>query len=281
MTAQRLDGTAVAKAIREDIAKEVASMERAPALSVVLVGNNPASEVYVKHKIRACEEANIRSYTHRLTEETSEKALLELIDQLNHDTNIDGILVQLPLPAHIDPEAIIEAITPHKDVDGFHPYNMGRLALRHPSLRPCTPWGIIRLLDACGIEIEGKHAVVVGASNIVGRPMALELLLKKCTVTVTHKYTKDLAAHVQLADILIVAIGKPGVIDSSWIKPGAICLDVGITRLDDGSLSGDLDFDTAAERASWITPVPGGVGPMTVAMLMQNTLQSAQNRVKS
>lgn len=280
MSAKHLPGKEIAATIRNEIAIKVKTLARKPALAVVLVGNDPASEVYVNHKIRACEEVGIHSTCHRLDEQTSQATLLSRIEQLNHDDEIDGILIQLPLPDAIQSEHIIEAIAPNKDVDGFHPYNLGRLAVRNPTLRPCTPAGIMHLLEYTGEDLTGKHAVIVGASNIVGRPMALELLLKKCTVTVTHVYTENLQHHVSQADILVVAIGKPGVVQSDWIKPGAIVIDVGINRREDGTLSGDIDFISAAERASWITPVPGGVGPMTVAILLQNTLQAAlQNGV--
>lgn len=281
MSAKTLPGKALAAALRDEITAKVQRLPRQPALAVVLVGNDPASDVYVSHKIRACEQVGILSVCHRLDAQTREETLLQLIDELNRDTRIDGILIQLPLPEHIQSQAVLEAISPDKDVDGFHPYNMGRLALRNPALRPCTPAGIMRLLAHTNVDLTGQHAVIVGASNIVGRPMALELLLSKCTVTVTHVYTKDLANHVRQADILVVAIGKPGVVQSDWIKPGAIVIDVGINRLDDGTLCGDIEFDSAAERASWITPVPGGVGPMTVAVLMENTLHAAEDHLQS
>jgi methylenetetrahydrofolate dehydrogenase (NADP+)/methenyltetrahydrofolate cyclohydrolase len=242
---------------------------------VVLVGNDPASEIYVKNKRLACEEAGLLSRSYDLAADTSEQALLDLIDALNEDGTIDGILVQLPLPAHINAETIIERIRPDKDVDGFHPYNVGRLALRIPQLRPCTPRGIITLLESTGESYYGREAAVVGASNHVGRPMALELLLAGATVTCCHRFTRDLESHVRAAEILVVAAGKPGLVPGEWIRPGATVIDVGIHRSEFG-LIGDVVFDTAKERAGWITPVPGGVGPMTVATLLQNTLYAAE-----
>jgi methylenetetrahydrofolate dehydrogenase (NADP+)/methenyltetrahydrofolate cyclohydrolase len=240
------------------------------------VGNDPASEVYVASKRRDCAEVGIRSFPHDLPSDTPEAELLGLIDRLNDDPEVDGILVQLPLPKHIDTERVIERIHPDKDVDGFHPYNVGRLALRLPILRPCTPRGIMVLLESTGLPIKGLDALVVGASNIVGRPMALELLLAGCTVTVTHRFTKDLKSHVARADLVVVAVGKPGLVKGEWIKPGSIVVDVGINRLPDGKLVGDVEFESARERAGWITPVPGGVGPMTRALLLQNTLEAAE-----
>jgi methylenetetrahydrofolate dehydrogenase (NADP+) / methenyltetrahydrofolate cyclohydrolase len=249
---------------------------RPPGLAVVLVGNNPASEVYVRNKRKACAEVGVESHSYDLPAETPQTDILALIDRLNRDRAIDGILVQLPLPPHIDPETVIESIHPSKDVDGFHPYNVGRLAVRVPRLRPCTPWGVIQLLHATGEAFKGRTACVIGASNIVGRPMALELLLVGATTVVCHRFTSDTRAHVQQADVVIAAAGKPGLVQGDWIKPGATVIDVGINRREDGSLCGDVDFDAAAERAAWITPVPGGVGPMTVAMLLQNTLKARQ-----
>ncbi|MGC8732353.1 MAG: bifunctional methylenetetrahydrofolate dehydrogenase/methenyltetrahydrofolate cyclohydrolase FolD, partial [Halothiobacillaceae bacterium] len=252
---------------------------RVPGLAVIQVGDDPASKVYVGNKRRACERTGIRSVAHDLPAATSQEALLGLIDTLNADASIDGILVQLPLPGHIDAEAVIERIHPDKDVDGFHPYNVGRLAQRIPRLRPCTPYGVMRLLQSAGVNPKGMEAVIVGASNIVGRPMALELLLAGATVTVTHRFTRDLAAHVGRAELLVVAAGKPGLVKGEWVRPGAVVIDVGINRLADGRLVGDVEFDAATERAGHITPVPGGVGPMTVAMLMQNTLEARLLRV--
>ena len=280
MTAAIIDGKAIAQQIRAEIkqtvAQQVANGQRPPGLAVILVGNNPASEVYVGHKRRACEEVGFHSEAHNLDADVSEAELLALIGRLNDDERIDGILVQLPLPDHIDTETIIEAILPSKDVDGFHPYNVGRLAVRLPLLRSCTPYGVIHLLDSVGETYKGCNAVIVGASNIVGRPMSLELLLAGATVTVCHRFTSDLEAHVRRADILVVAVGKPGIVAGDWIKPGATVIDVGINRTDDGKLVGDVDFDSARERAAYITPVPGGVGPMTVAILLKNTLYAAR-----
>jgi methylenetetrahydrofolate dehydrogenase (NADP+)/methenyltetrahydrofolate cyclohydrolase len=243
----------------------------------VLIGDNPASKVYVGSKRRSCDEVGFKSVAYDLPEATPQEELLALIDKLNADDEIDGILVQLPLPAHIDSETVIERIAPHKDVDGFHPYNIGRLAQRIPVLQPCTPKGVITLLRSTGIDLKGQEAVVVGASNIVGRPMALELLLAGCTTTVCHRWTKDLESQVRRADILVVAVGKPNFIPGEWVKQGAIIIDVGINRLEDGSLTGDVDFEGAKQKAGWITPVPGGVGPMTVATLLENTLFAAEH----
>ena len=279
MAAELIDGKAVSTEVRETLAAQVRDRAergyRAPGLAVVLVGEDAASAVYVRNKHRACEEAGIRSFKYQLPADTRQDELETLVDQLNEDPRIDGILVQLPLPEHLDERPILERILPHKDVDGFHPYNLGRLAQRLPLLRPCTPMGVMSLLDACNIEVRGLDATVVGASNIVGRPMSLELMLAGCTTTVCHRFTRHLDEHVRRAELLVVAVGRPGVVKSEWIKPGAIVIDVGINRQEDGRLIGDLDFTVAAERASWITPVPGGVGPMTVATLLQNTLQAA------
>jgi len=280
MPAQIIDGKAIAADVRNqvrlDVAQRVSNEQRQPGLAVILVGLNPASQVYVKKKREACDEAGLISKSFDLDENTDQQTLLDLIDKLNNDATIDGILVQLPLPEHIDSTPVLEAIHPDKDVDGFHPYNIGRLAQRMPVLRPCTPHGIIHMLETIGETFKGRHAVVVGASNIVGRPMSLELLLAGATVTITHRFTKDLASYVKDADILVVAVGKPGIVQGEWVKPGATVIDVGINRLPDGKLTGDLNFEAAAERAGWITPVPGGVGPMTVAMLLRNTLQAAE-----
>lgn len=281
MTAKILDGKALSETILQQVRQRVearlAQNKRPPALAVILVGAEPASTIYVRNKRRSCETAGVRSVSHDLPAATSQDELLTLIDQLNADREIDGILVQLPLPKHIDPETVIERISPNKDVDGFHPYNVGRLALRMPLLRPCTPRGIVTLLKTTGQELKGKHAVIVGASNIVGRPMGLELLLAGCTVTTTHRFTRNLPDFVRQAEILVVAVGKPRFIHGDWINPGAIVIDVGINRLPDGSICGDIEFDVASQRASWITPVPGGVGPMTVATLLENTLEAAEN----
>jgi methylenetetrahydrofolate dehydrogenase (NADP+)/methenyltetrahydrofolate cyclohydrolase len=281
MTAKLIDGKTIAANLRQDIAKRVAERRqqglRAPGLAVILVGSDPASQVYVSHKRKDCEEVGFVSVAHDLPATTTQGELLSLIDQLNRDNAIDGILVQLPLPAHLDASQLLERINPDKDVDGFHPFNVGRLSQRMPLLRSCTPKGIMTLLESTGVDLHGQHAVVVGASNIVGRPMALELLLAGCTVTVTHRFTKDLAGHVAQADIVVAAAGKTGLVKGEWIKPGAIVIDVGINRQADGKLLGDVEYDVAVERAGWITPVPGGVGPMTRACLLENTLHAADN----
>lgn len=280
MAAQLIDGKTISEAllnrVKAGVDARLAEGRRAPALAVVLVGNNPASEIYVRNKKRSCEKVGIRSVAFDLPASTTQAELLAIVDQVNADPEIDGILVQLPLPAHIDADAVIERIDPKKDVDGFHPYNIGRLALKMPLLRPCTPRGVMTMLEMSGIDPKGKHAVIIGASNIVGRPMALELLLARATVTVCHSATADLAAEVRRADIVVAAVGKPGFVPGDWIKEGAVVVDVGINRLPDGKVVGDVDFAAASERASWITPVPGGVGPMTVATLMQNTLEAAE-----
>lgn len=280
MTARLLDGKAIAAQRRAASKQQVNDLQhhkkRPPGLAVVLVGRDPASEVYVRNKRKACEEVGFHSLAFDLPVTTTQQALLNLIDQLNHDASVDGILVQLPLPEHIDTQTIIEKISPVKDVDGFHPYNMGRLAIRMPLLRPCTPYGVMTLLHSTGESLRGKDAVVVGASNHVGRPMALELLLAGATVTICHSATTDLRAHVSRADIVVVAVGKPAFIPGNWIKPGAMVIDIGINRLADGKLSGDVEFDAARSHAGWITPVPGGVGPMTVATLLENTLSAYQ-----
>ena len=281
MTAQISSGTQLASQIKSNVAQQisqyVAQGKRAPGLAVILVGADPASQVYVGSKRKSCAEIGIVSKSYDLPETTTEQALLELIEELNQDAEVDGILVQLPLPKHIDSTKVIEQISPEKDVDGFHPYNVGRLCQRIPTLRACTPYGVMKLLETTGISFYGKHAVIVGASNIVGRPMALELLLAGCTVTVTHRFTEDLASHIRQADILVVAVGKPKFVKGEWIKEGAVVVDVGINRLE-GKLVGDVEFEVAAQRASYITPVPGGVGPMTVAMLMQNTLSAYEKQ---
>lgn len=278
MKAQLLDGKALAARMRTALADEVSALTekhgRAPGLAVIIVGDDPASHVYVRNKKIGCEKVGIRSFSHELPADTSQQHLLGLISELNQDPKIDGILVQLPVPEHINPETIIEAIDPGKDVDGFHPYNIGRLTARQPALRSCTPYGCMKLLEETGEDLHGKECVIVGASNIVGRPMALELLLAGATVTVCHRFTRDLQSHIERAEVVVAAAGKQGLIHGEWIRPGAIVIDVGIHRLSDGSLTGDVDFDTASQRASWITPVPGGVGPMTITMLLTNTVQA-------
>lgn len=280
MSAQLIHGKPIAENMLMEIKKHInarlAENKRAPGLAVILLGSDPASNVYVRNKRLACEKVGIRSIAYDLPDTTSEVELLALIHQLNADTSIDGILVQSPLPAHIDEKLIIEHISANKDVDGFHPYNIGRLTVRQPTLRSCTPFGVIKMLNATGITLMGLDAVVVGVSNHVGRPMALELLLAGCTVTCCHRHTKDLRSNIERADLVIVAAGKPGLVKGEWIKQGAIVIDIGINRLADGSLCGDVDFNSAKERAGWITPVPGGVGPMTVATLMENTLQALE-----
>ncbi|WP_386694798.1 bifunctional methylenetetrahydrofolate dehydrogenase/methenyltetrahydrofolate cyclohydrolase FolD [Lonepinella sp. MS14435] len=280
MTAKLISGTELAKKIKSDVAQKIAEYvaqgKRSPCLAVILVGADPASQVYVGSKRKSCAEIGIQSKSYDLPETTSETELLNLIDELNQDQTVDGILVQLPLPKQIDSSKVIERISPTKDVDGFHPYNVGRLCQRIPTLRACTPYGVMKLLETTGVDLYGQHAVVVGASNIVGRPMALELLLAGCTVTVTHRFTKDLEHHVRQADILVVAVGKPEFIPAEWIKQGAIVIDVGINRGSDGKLIGDV-AQSAVEKAGFLTPVPGGVGPMTVAMLMFNTLSAYES----
>lgn len=273
-----LDGRAIADKLIENVACAVASGvergRRSPGLAVVLIGDDPASDIYVGNKVKACARAGIGSRDYRLSHGSDQKSLLALIDQLNGDDEIDGILVQLPLPAHMDEHAVTQRISADKDVDGFHPINVGKLALRNPGLRPCTPRGVMTLLNAYRLDPKSKHAVVVGASNIVGRPLGLELLLAGATVTIAHRFTKNLESLVRQADYLFVAVGKPGVVDSEWIQPGTVAVDIGIHRDPEGRVRGDLDFDTAGRRAAWITPVPGGIGPMTVATLMQNTAEA-------
>ncbi len=279
MSATIIDGKQIAADVRRQVAEGVQARieagKSAPCLAVILVGHDPASQVYVRNKKNACVEVGFESRSYDLPAETSQDALLSLVDELNLDEGVNGILLQLPLPAHLNSDEILERIRPEKDVDGFHPFNLGRLAQRMPVLRPCTPKGVMTLLKSTGLRLQGMEAVVVGASNIVGRPMSLELLLAGCTVTTTHRFTKDLAGHVSRADIVVVGVGKPGLVKGEWIKLGAIVIDVGINRLDDGRLVGDVEYAPAAERAGWITPVPGGVGPMTVATLMENTLEAA------
>jgi len=284
MAARLIDGRALAGTVKGGVRAQIGALAarggRRPGLAVIRVGDDPASAVYVRGKRRACEEVGVLSLAYDLPGTTSEVQLLALIDALNHDARVDGILVQLPLPEQIGRTAVIERILPAKDVDGFHPYNIGRLAQRIPVMRPCTPYGVIRLLESIGAPFKGQNAVVVGASNIVGRPMSLELLLTGATATVCHRFTVDLREHVSRADILIVAAGKPGLIPGEWVRPGCIVIDVGMNRLPDGHLVGDVEFAAAGERATWITPVPGGVGPMTVTVLMANTLTAAEEHDK-
>ncbi|MFI4953302.1 MAG: bifunctional methylenetetrahydrofolate dehydrogenase/methenyltetrahydrofolate cyclohydrolase FolD [Burkholderiales bacterium] len=280
MSARILDGKALAARLNAELGERVVARAAAggsrPGLAVVLVGENAASRIYVRNKRQFTEAVGMLSFSHDLPAATSEAELLALVDRLNADPTVHGILVQLPLPKHIDPERVTERIDPRKDVDGFHPYNIGRLVLKRPILRPCTPYGCMRLLAETGEDLAGKHAVVIGQSNIVGRPMALELLMARCTVTVCHSATRDLPGIVRQADVLVAAVGKPYFVGGDWIKPGAIVIDVGMNRNADGKLCGDVDFAAATERAAWITPVPGGVGPMTIAMLLANTLKAAE-----
>ncbi len=280
MPAQSLDGKGLSERIIADLAVRVSARVTAgmtaPALAVILVGSDPASGIYVRNKRNACLKAGIHSILYDLPVTTTQAEVLALIGELNHNTGVHGILVQMPLPPQIDPTAVIERICPGKDVDGFHPYNIGRLAVRMPTLRSCTPYGVMRLLAMVHDDLKGMSAVVVGSSNHVGRPMGLELLLAGCTVTTCHRFTHNLDAFVAQADIVVVAVGKPELVKGAWIKPGATVVDVGINRMADGSLRGDVEFAAAGERAAWITPVPGGVGPMTVAMLLENTLLAAQ-----
>jgi len=280
MTARVIDGKARAERLTADVAQAVAARvtagKRPPGLAVVLVGENAASQVYVRNKRRVTDAAGMVSFSHDLPVTTSQDALLALIDRLNADPAVHGILVQLPLPKSIDPEQITERIDPAKDVDGLHPYNIGRLVLKRPLLRPCTPFGCMTLLRDTGEDLVGKHAVVIGQSNIVGRPMALELLMARCTVTVCHSATRDLPGIARQADILVAAVGKARFVQGDWIKAGAIVIDVGVNRDAASKLCGDVDFAAAKEHASWITPVPGGVGPMTIATLLANTLRAAE-----
>ena len=282
VTARLIDGKEIANRLRAVMRDRISGMTtrglRPPGLAVILVGSDPASEIYVRNKRRACADAGMASFSWDLPATATQEELLRLIDELNARADVDGILVQLPLPAGMDAETVIERIRPDKDVDGFHPYSVGRLALRMPALRPCTPRGVMMLLEATGEPIRGQNAVVVGASNHVGRPMALELLLAGCTVTVCHRFTRDLAAAVGAAEILVVATGRIGLVRGEWIRPGAIVIDVGISRDASGKLRGDVEFESACERAAWITPVPGGVGPMTVATLLLNTIEAAEQR---
>ncbi len=281
MKAQIIDGKAVSKKVHEEVKAEVEALKKygiEPFLAVVLVGDNPASKVYVRNKEKACAKVGIKTYTHRLPADASYDEVANLIKQLNEDRKVNGILVQLPLPDHLDEKSLLELVDPSKDVDGFHPYNLGRLLSGSPIVKPCTPLGIMRLLDEYGVELKGKEAVVVGRSVIVGKPMWLLLLERHATVTTCHSKTRDLAFHTKRADVLVVAAGRPRMITADMVKPGAVVIDVGINRLEDGSLVGDVDFESVSEVASMITPVPGGVGPMTVAMLLYNTVQAAKRQ---
>ena len=280
MTARILDGKALAERVAGEVRERVAARrsagKRTPGLAVVLVGEHPASQIYVRNKRRTTDAVGMQSFAVDLPAEAGEARLLSAIDRLNADEAVSGILVQLPLPKNIASERVIERIDPHKDVDGFHPYNVGRLVLKMPTLRPCTPYGCMQLLAATGESLVGRHAVVIGQSNIVGRPMALELLMARCTVTICHSATRDLPAIVRQGDIVVAAVGKPKFVPGDWIRDGAIVIDVGINRGENGKLVGDVDFEGARERAAWITPVPGGVGPMTIATLLANTLRAAE-----
>ncbi|WLT06036.1 bifunctional methylenetetrahydrofolate dehydrogenase/methenyltetrahydrofolate cyclohydrolase FolD [Gilliamella apis] len=279
MTANIIDGKALALQIRNEIAQNVKKRTEqglsVPGLAVIQVGSDPASKIYVKNKQKACDDVGFASFAYDFPSSTTDE-LLALIDELNQRSDVHGILVQLPLPDNIDKTKVLERIDPRKDVDGFHPYNIGHLLQRDPILRPCTPYGVVKMLESTGINLSGLNATVVGASSIVGRPMALELLLLGCTTTITHSRTVDIAKHVGNADIVVAGVGIPNYVKGEWIKPGAIVIDVGINRLPDGKLVGDVEFDVASQRAGWITPVPGGVGPMTVAMLMSNTLEACE-----
>lgn len=275
-----INGKEIAAEVRSELKAEIELLKQVkgvvPGLAVVLVGENPASKVYVRNKGKACEEVGIRSIQHTLPANTTQAELLKLIDELNKSNDVNGILVQLPLPSHIDEQLVLEAIVPHKDVDGFHPYNVGRLMIGNPLLQPCTPYGVMRLIDSTGIDISGKDAVIVGRSNIVGKPMAMMLLKRNATVTICHSKTKDLVEKVRSADIIIAAIGKAEFVKGDWVKEGALVIDVGINRKEDGKLVGDVDFEEVSKKASHITPVPGGVGPMTIAMLLKNTVEAAR-----
>ena len=283
MSARILDGKRIAQELLERVGLRVAARVAqglpAPGLAVVLVGSDAASTVYVRNKRKACQQVGFRSFGYDLPPDTTQEELFALIDRLNADPDVHGILVQSPLPAHIDEDALVDRIDPNKDVDGFQAINVGRLALRRFGLRPCTPKGVMTLLGHTDRPVRGQHAVVIGVSNHVGRPLVLELMIAGCTTTSCHRFTRDLEAFVRQADIVIVAVGKAGLVKGEWIKPGAVVIDVGINRLDDGRLVGDVEFAPAAERASWITPVPGGVGPMTVATLMENTLEAAEAHI--
>jgi methylenetetrahydrofolate dehydrogenase (NADP+)/methenyltetrahydrofolate cyclohydrolase len=281
--ARIISGKEVSARLRGELKQEVSSFRETtgvtPGLAVVLVGDDPASRVYVRNKARGCEEVGIRSFQHTLAKDVSEGELLALVGELNNNDEVHGILVQMPLPPHIDEETVIEGISPGKDVDGFHPYNVGRLMIGMPLLQSCTPLGIMKLIDSTGIDISGKEAVVVGRSNIVGKPMAMMLLRRNATVTVCHSKTADLPGRVLAADIVVAAVGRAGFVKGEWIKEGAVVIDVGINRTEEGKLVGDVDFEGASKRASYITPVPGGVGPMTIAMLLSNTFEAAKKSV--
>jgi len=285
MTAQLIDGLALSKATRAEVAARAAALTakgKQPGLAVVLVGDNPASQVYVRNKVKACEEAGIRSVLEKYDASMTEAELLARVEALNNDPAIHGILVQLPLPKHIDDHKVIEAISPAKDVDGFHVASAGALMVGEPGFKACTPYGCMKMLESIGMgNLKGKHAVVIGRSNIVGKPMAMMLLAANATVTVCHSGTADLGAMTRQADVIVAAVGKRNVLTADMVKPGAVVIDVGMNRNDEGKLCGDVDFDGVKEVAGWITPVPGGVGPMTIAMLLVNTLESAELAAKS
>ena len=280
MSAQIIDGKKISQEIRSDIAHQCAQLKKekgiTPGLAVVLVGDHEASKIYVRHKEKACHDVGFYTIQHTLSKDITQKELLKLIDKLNHDPKIHGILVQLPLPQGLDEEAVIEAISPHKDVDGFHPLNMGHLLIGKPGFKSCTPFGLMKLLEAIHYDLKGKNVTIVGRSNIVGKPAAILMMQKHATITICHSRTHDLSEKVRQADVVVAAIGKAHLIKGDWIKPGAVVLDVGMNRLDNGKLVGDVDFEAASARASYITPVPGGVGPMTITMLLWNTLEGAK-----
>ena len=280
MSAQIIDGKKISQEIRSDIAHQCAQLKKekgiTPGLAVVLVGDHEASKIYVRHKEKACHDVGFYTIQHTLSKDITQKELLKLIDKLNHDPKIHGILVQLPLPQGLDEEAVIEAISPHKDVDGFHPLNMGHLLIGKPGFKSCTPFGLMKLLEAIHYDLKGKNVTIVGRSNIVGKPAAILMMQKHATITICHSRTHDLSEKVRQADVVVAAIGKAHLIQGDWIKPGAVVLDVGMNRLDNGKLVGDVDFEAASARASYITPVPGGVGPMTITMLLWNTLEGAK-----
>jgi methylenetetrahydrofolate dehydrogenase (NADP+)/methenyltetrahydrofolate cyclohydrolase len=281
MTAQLIDGNALSKQLRGDVARRATDLRARgiiPGLAVVLVGENPASQVYVRNKVKACQDSGLHSVLEQYPATLSEADLLARVDALNRDPAIHGILVQLPLPAHIDAQKVIEAISPEKDVDGFHVASAGALMVGQPGFWPCTPYGCMKMLESIGYDLKGKHAVVIGRSNIVGKPMALMLLQKNATVTICHSGTKDLKALTLQADVVVAAVGKRNVLTADMVKPGAVVIDVGMNRNDDGKLCGDVDFEGVKEVAGWITPVPGGVGPMTITMLLVNTLEAAERR---
>ena len=279
MTAQRIDGIALSHKLRADVSSRAAALKAkgiTPGLAVILVGENPASQVYVRNKVKACQESGLHSLLEKYSEDMSEKALLERIELLNQDPSIHGILVQLPLPQHIDAQRVIEAISPNKDVDGFHIASAGALMTGMPGFWPCTPYGCMKMLESIAYDLKGMHAVVIGRSNIVGKPMAMMLLQKNATVTICHSATPDLKAMTLQADVIVAAVGKRNVLTADMVKPGAVVLDVGMNRNDEGKLCGDVDFEGVEKVASYITPVPGGVGPMTITMLLVNTLEAAE-----